>query len=109
MGKIYIEYIDNDQIYRCGSCKTHLSETDNVISKEFRGSTGPAYLIDNVINTFDGVCEDRMLLSGCHTVCDIFCSFCHNYLGWRYLKAHREDQKYKEGKYILERALLFKE
>ena len=33
MGKLYIEYIDHDKIYRCGACKTHLTETDNIVSK----------------------------------------------------------------------------
>lgn len=37
------------------------------------------------VNTFDGVSEDRVLMSGRHTVCDIFCTNCQNYVGWRYV------------------------
>ncbi|CAI2374734.1 unnamed protein product [Moneuplotes crassus] len=104
-----IEYIEADNKYKCLSCKAHLSAVDSVVSKEFKGSTGVAYLIEDVVNTFDGTSEERELMSGVHVVCDIFCVKCYSYVGWRYLKAYREDQKYKEGKFILERALLSKE
>mmetsp|Transcript_5142 Transcript_5142/g.4350 ORF Transcript_5142/g.4350 Transcript_5142/m.4350 type:complete len:88 (+) Transcript_5142:82-345(+) len=80
-----IEYLESESIYRCLSCKAHLSEVDSVISKEFRGSTGSAYLIEDVVNTFDGSSEERELMSGLHTVCDIFCVKCCCYLGWRYV------------------------
>ncbi|CAI2371063.1 unnamed protein product [Moneuplotes crassus] len=103
-----IEYIEEDDRYKCLSCKVHLAATNCVVSKEFKGSTGTAYLIEDVINTFDGSTEERELMSGLHVVCDIFCVNCCNYVGWRYLKAYNEDQKYKEGKFILERALICK-
>ena len=45
-----------------------------------------------------------MLITGMHTVCDIQCSMCGNVLGWKYETAYEESQKYKEGKYILEKA-----
>ena len=56
-----------------------------------------------------GVKEDRQLTTGLHTVADIFCYNCGEALGWKYEKAYEESQKYKEGKYILERALVMKE
>lgn len=72
-----------------------------------------------------------MLLSGLHTVCDIFCKGCLNLVGWKYVSfffkfkqyffvyfnekqkkqefAHEESQKYKEGKFILEKEQLKKQ
>lgn len=39
----------------------------------------------NRINTTNGPSEDRILLSGIHTVCDIFCKGCNSYVGWKYV------------------------
>jgi len=44
-----------------------------------------------------------------HTVADIFCSCCQQVLGWKYEQAFEESQKYKEGKYIIEKAKMVKE
>ena len=44
----------------------------------------------------------RQLVTGQHTVSDISCAFCGAVLGWRYVEAEEEAQRYKVGKYILE-------
>lgn len=41
-------------------------------------------------------------MTGAHTVSDISCRSCGSVLGWKYVKAEEEAQKYKVGKYILE-------
>ncbi|PFH49036.1 hypothetical protein AMATHDRAFT_64065, partial [Amanita thiersii Skay4041] len=53
--------------------------------------------------------EDRALLTGVHTVADVFCVGCNDRLGWYYHKAADYSQKYKEGKYLLERERLVKD
>jgi hypothetical protein len=53
--------------------------------------------------------EDRLLITGLHTVADIYCSCCQQVLGWKYEQAFEESQKYKEGKYIIEKAKMVKE
>ena len=40
---------------------------------------------------------------------DIYCSCCQQVLGWKYLQAFEESQKYKEGKFIIEKAKMVKE
>jgi Yippee zinc-binding/DNA-binding /Mis18, centromere assembly len=52
--------------------------------------------------------EDRRLLTGLHTVADIYCRDCH-VLGWTYEWAYEETQKYKEGKFIFEKSKIVKE
>ncbi|XP_039016253.1 protein yippee-like isoform X2 [Hibiscus syriacus] len=47
--------------------------------------------------------EDRMMMTGMNTVVDIFCVGCGSIVGWKYESAHEKTQKYKEGKFILER------
>ncbi|KAH6555121.1 hypothetical protein KP509_1Z280500 [Ceratopteris richardii] len=44
-----------------------------------------------------------MMTTGMHIVADIYCTQCNQNVGWRYEKAFDESQKYKEGKFILER------
>eukprot|EP00963_Diacronema_lutheri_P008844 scaffold776_cov347-Pavlova_lutheri.AAC.42 len=61
------------------------------------------------VNVTVGPKEDRLLMTGLHTVADIYCNCCQQVLGWKYEQAFEESQKYKEGKYILEKAKMFKE
>ena len=41
-------------------------------------------------------------MTGAHTVSDISCSMCGVVLGWKYVAAEEEGQRYKVGKCILE-------
>ncbi|WMV39694.1 hypothetical protein MTR67_033079 [Solanum verrucosum] len=58
------------------------------------------------VNITFGQSEERTMLSGKHTVIDIFCCCCGQILGWKYEKAHEKSQKYKEGKFVLERGMI---
>lgn len=88
------------------------------------------------VNVIDGEKEERIMITGLHTVVDIFCVSCGSIVGWKYVRyslklwflylysvvlspkvivlkssvwssiqeaAHEKSQKYKEGKFILER------
>jgi hypothetical protein len=48
--------------------------------------------------------ECREMQTGTYTVRDLFCIVCNAPVGWVYVFAHddREDNKFKEGKFILE-------
>jgi hypothetical protein len=48
-------------------------------------------------------------MTGLHTVADIYCCDCHGVLGWKYERAYEESQRYKEGKFIFEKAKIVKE
>lgn len=97
------------RIYSCCNCRTHVSLHDDVISKAFQGRNGRAFLFTHVINIIIGPKEDRHLMTGLHTVADVYCSNCQEVLGWKYERAFDATQKYKEGKYILEKAKITKE
>lgn len=88
--------------FGCRYCRTHLSTTSNIISRDYRGITGTAYLMSNVINIIEGQMESRLMITGQYLVCDIKCQLCKHLLGWKYIKAERLDQKFKEGMFILE-------
>jgi len=70
---------------------------------------GRAYLFNNCVNITVGPAEDSILRTGLHSVCDINCMGCRSLIGWFYDKSYEQSQKYKEGKYIIEKINLFME
>ena len=77
------------------------------------GRHGRAYLVQGTTshirtmtpqlpNTFQNKSISRNLVTGQHVVSDICCAICGSILGWKYVEASEESQKYKVGKFILE-------
>lgn len=64
----------------------------------------------NLVNITVGRPEPRNLVTGAHVVADINCSTCGVKIGWKYVDAREQAQKYKVGKFILEteRVVLFR-
>ncbi|KAL4889728.1 yippee putative zinc-binding protein [Aspergillus ambiguus] len=105
---------------QCSHCATDICLTSQIISKGFTGRHGRAYLVsaepiacavsvnaessptDSLPNTIIQKPVPRQLVTGAHTVSDINCAFCGNVLGWKYVAAEEESQRYKVGKFILE-------
>lgn len=93
-----------EHIFSCASCRTHIAHADAIISKSFNGRHGRAFLVSHCVNVLTGPHENRNLMTGLHTVADTFCITCRGTLGWTYVQAFAEDQKYKEGKFIVEKS-----
>ncbi len=108
MGLVYKEYLDEEKnrIFSCQRCKTHLSTFDSIISTAFVGVHGKAYLFDHVVNIFTCDPQERRMTTGLHLVEDVKCTACSAVIGWKYLKAYEPSQKYKEGRFILEKELI---
>ncbi|KIW93341.1 uncharacterized protein Z519_05946 [Cladophialophora bantiana CBS 173.52] len=98
---------------QCAKCSTDLCLTSQIISKGFMGRHGRAYLVQGTTshihtttpslpNTFQNKSISRNLVTGQHIVSDISCAVCGSILGWKYVEASEESQKYKVGKFILE-------
>lgn len=105
---------------RCAECASHLCLTSQIISKGFTGRHGRAYLVSaepvasavsisasssptaSLPNTILQHPVPRQLVTGAHTVSDVSCAFCGTVLGWKYVAAEEESQRYKVGKFILE-------
>mmetsp|Transcript_8762 Transcript_8762/g.22962 ORF Transcript_8762/g.22962 Transcript_8762/m.22962 type:complete len:128 (+) Transcript_8762:407-790(+) len=109
MGKLFKAYLSGTKVYTCSTCRAHLAAHEDIISKCFQGRHGTAYLFNHVVNVSLGEKEDRTLITGLHTVADIYCNFCESVVGWKYLEAFEETQKYKENKFIIEKARMAKE
>lgn len=106
MGRIFLKFLNSDRIFTCSNCDAHLAEEDQIISRSFQGRLGRAYLFQKAVNVFRGPAEHRVLISGMHKVSDVKCTGCCNLLGWMYLEAKEESQKYKEGRILIEKIRL---
>ncbi|XP_054802537.1 protein yippee-like At5g53940 [Prosopis cineraria] len=102
MGRVFLVDLEG-RAYRCKHCDSPLALAEDVISRSFNCRRGRAYLFSNVVNVSVGPQEERMMMSGLHTVEDIFCCCCGQILGWKYVMAHDKNERYKEGKFVLER------
>ncbi|KAK8577347.1 hypothetical protein V6N13_027626 [Hibiscus sabdariffa] len=91
-------------LYLCFSPSTAGMERLISLIRYMNGSNNLfSFLMRNSVNISVGEKEDRMMMTGMHTVVDIFCVGCGSIVGWKYESAHEKTQKYKEGKFILER------
>jgi hypothetical protein len=115
---------------RCQKCLADLIPASSIISKGFTGRYGRAYLVappsscsflqggsisaagfknGDLPNTLTHRPQSRQLVTGAHTVSDISCRSCGSVLGWKYVDAAEDSQKYKIGKFILEAKRTVKE
>ena len=108
MGRYNLLYLESDKVYGCARCGTHLTDEDELISTAFMGSHGKAYLFIKIVNYIEGKLERKSMTTGVHEVKNIYCLYCQALVGWKYEKAEEESEKYKEGKFILEKACIKK-
>ena len=108
-GPVPLVKLDGARVYSCSSCRARVSNSEDIVSKAFHGRHGRAFLFNRAVNVSLGPREERVLITGLHTVCDVHCIGCHAVLGWKYVSAYHQSQKYKENKFILEQKMLKKE
>ncbi len=106
MGRIFLNHLGGTRLFSCASCDTPLTNRSELISTRFTGATGRAFLFNHVVNLNYSEVQDRVMLTGRHMVRDVACKNCEAKLGWVYEFATEENQRYKEGRVILERALV---
>ena len=110
MGLKNTNFFDNSKyetpdlkIICCKGCSSHLCLSDLIISDQFSGSSGPAYLVDKLINIeYDKQLKETKMRTGVYEINKIRCHQCKFELGWYYKKAHSYSETYKEGKYVIE-------
>ncbi|RCK58784.1 hypothetical protein Cantr_07513 [Candida viswanathii] len=94
----------NIQIITCKGCSSHLCLSDLILSDNFNGASGPAYLVDNLINIeFNLNSEETQMKTGLYKINKIKCHQCKNPLGWFYKKSYSYAETYKEGKFVIEK------
>ena len=108
MGRLFIEQLDADQVYCCRRCAIHLVSLQSRVSKHFCGASGRAYLFDWAVNVKALREKDVEMSTGLHKIKKIQCKQCRIIIGWTYVYAYEASEKYKEGKFIIERAHIMK-
>ncbi|KAG7666012.1 uncharacterized protein J8A68_000442 [[Candida] subhashii] len=94
----------NIQIITCKGCSSHLCLSDLILSDNFNGASGPAYLVGNLINIeFNLISEETEMKTGIYLINKIKCHQCKNPLGWYYKKSYSYEETYKEGKFVIEK------
>lgn len=80
----------SSKMYSLISIWTRLSEAE--VAKPICSITCRHHLVFIVhlmlfvsVNICSGPKEDKLLLSGLHVVCDLFCKSCHSVIGWKYV------------------------
>lgn len=63
----------------------------------------------HAMNVVLGNKEDKQLMTGLFSICNIYCNKCGENLGWKYVRAYDARQSFKEGKFIIEKARILKE
>ncbi|KAA0174900.1 hypothetical protein FNF27_03615 [Cafeteria roenbergensis] len=106
MGRTIRERVGTAKVYCCAVCGTHLARHGDIRSKTFHGRNGKAYLMANVRNVVLGEPENRILMTGLHTVVDAACAGCRSTIGWHYLHAYEPSESYKIGLFVLEKVWL---
>lgn len=67
----------------------------------------PAYLFKTAINVEPcSPSREELLSTGGYVLVDVHCRGCNTILGWQYVAAKSQDQKYKEGATLLQQGLL---
>ncbi|CAK9441264.1 uncharacterized protein LODBEIA_P51330 [Lodderomyces beijingensis] len=114
MGLKCTDYFDNSkydspntQIITCRGCSSHLCLSDLILSDNFNGSSGPAFLVENLINIIvNPNTEDTHMKTGLYKINKIKCHQCLNNLGWYYKKSYSYAETYKEGKFVIEKSFI---
>eukprot|EP00112_Aurelia_sp_Birch-Aquarium-sp1_P009546 Seg2088.2 transcript_id=Seg2088.2/GoldUCD/mRNA.D3Y31 product="Protein yippee-like 5" protein_id=Seg2088.2/GoldUCD/D3Y31 len=106
MGRVFLDHPGGTRLFSCRQCLICMTNRTRLSFCKFTGATGRAFLFHKVVNLNFSEVQDRIMLTGRHMVRDVSCKNCDAKLGWIYEYATEEEQRYKEGKVILERALV---
>ncbi|KAL4519537.1 hypothetical protein Ndes2526B_g01875 [Nannochloris sp. 'desiccata'] len=98
MGRLFVEYIEEG----CGSkyackCGLDVAGEESLVWEGIMGSNHPALLFRRSVNLDSfGPKREECLSTGKYVLQDVACRACSANLGWKYVHAEAQDQKYKE-------------
>ncbi|RDX67656.1 Protein yippee-like, partial [Mucuna pruriens] len=104
-----VTYDNSSATYRCKNCQTPIAFRGELLAKNYKAKSGQAFLFSHARNIVFGPKQERSLITGVYTIAGIFCNSCGEELGWKYLQTSEARQKFKEGKFVIERAKIVKE
>ncbi|ANZ73615.1 BA75_01741T0 [Komagataella pastoris] len=91
----------------CNQCYTQVCQMPLIISDNFHGKHGKAYLVSHLLNVdLDEKPSTKIMLTGEYLVTNVYCKQCQSCLGWKYLESDSRKENYKVGKFVIELELL---
>ncbi|XP_010520950.1 PREDICTED: protein yippee-like At4g27740 [Tarenaya hassleriana] len=94
--------------YFCRNCLIPLALGEDLLSKSFKASSGPAFMFAHAMNVVVGPKVERKMITGPYVVADVMCSKCGETIGWKYVETFSLNQRYKEGMFVLEKLKMTK-
>ena len=105
MGRPFYEHfsLDTEPKCACRACHNIFCYSDlDIIRNDYQCQSGKALFASNVTNIFEGKTTSKHFISGHYTIKDIYCMKCFAVVGWKYVTAQEEDNKFKEQNYVIE-------
>jgi hypothetical protein len=103
-----IEYPEDRHVHYCTACRTPIVRAKDILSSEYYGGKGPAFLVDQVYNATHGHRIVRAhFTTGAYLVQDFACRVCGTMLGKKYVGAENPVNMFKVGRYLLEQTLVY--
>ncbi|CAN1748623.1 Protein yippee-like [Linum perenne] len=84
MGRLFVVNLEG-KIYSCKHCKTNLALSEDIVSKISLLLHLVVFALFYRVNVSTGEKEERLMMTGKHTVADIFCVGCGSIVGWKYV------------------------
>lgn len=111
MGRPFFQFVDEPpqcrHKYVCINCSCDVASDVELVWKGFMATEKPAFLFSSTVNIHCSPVERKEhLTSGVYVLSDVQCRGCATILGWRYLKAIKQDNAHKEGATLVEVALM---
>uniref|UniRef100_A0A8I6A9M4 Protein yippee-like n=1 Tax=Rattus norvegicus TaxID=10116 RepID=A0A8I6A9M4_RAT len=97
MGRIFLYHVGGTHLFSCANCDTILTNRSELISTQFTGTTGRAFLFHKVVNLQYNEVQDWVMLTGCHMVRDVSYKNCNSKLGRIYEFATEDSQHFRES------------
>ena len=106
MGKLYIEYYEDDNYtFSCKTCKFHFAHTDNIVIKQIETMYGECFGFVETINVhairndnfstytkhgeFD-MYDDNSILASESKSYFLYCIKCNVFVGWKHIEHNSE-------------------
>lgn len=99
---------DDALMYHCCRCRSPILRGRDIISTNYHGAWGPAFLVNRLYNSaVERVSYAAAFMTGGYTVCNVVCMGCRLMLGKKYIEARDPVNRFKVGKYLLEQTMVF--
>eukprot|EP00440_Ansanella_granifera_P005571 gb/GFBE01006051.1/.p1 GENE.gb/GFBE01006051.1/~~gb/GFBE01006051.1/.p1 ORF type:complete len:551 (+),score=70.55 gb/GFBE01006051.1/:1-1653(+) len=99
---------DDAVVYHCTRCRSPILRTKDIVSTNYHGARGPAFLVNQLYNTVvDRAPYSAAFVTGAYSVCDVACAGCSIQLAKKYMDAREPSNRFKIGKFLLERTMVF--